>query len=199
MSQLVSLYKLPNYDISSIESPQLQDSGLSNIISDIINNNTYEEIVDSLNNYYSSSIHLLNDLINSQIGHVDKFDAKAIEELIEKDYNAYEEIKTHVNIRTKPIDIKRKLTELIDNLFDYENIMTGIFIHKTKNYEEQKDKLDINDLKKNIVITILLFYGTLKLFFEDTDNDKIRLFLDIALKYSEILQSYADTLDELTS
>jgi len=32
-----------------------------------------------------------------------------------------------------------------------------------------------------------------------TDNNEIKLFLDIAIDYSEILESYADTLDILTN
>jgi hypothetical protein len=32
-----------------------------------------------------------------------------------------------------------------------------------------------------------------------TDNNKIKLFLDIAIDYSESLESYADTLNILTN
>ena len=78
-------------------------------------------------------------------------------------------------------------------------MIVGVYIQKTKQFEEQIEKINLEDLQKNVLISFLMIFSIISLISMHTDNNKIKLFLDIAIDYSEILESYADTLDILTN
>jgi hypothetical protein len=174
------------------------DNPLVEILRNILNKNTQEEVVKSLDKYYPEAIKPFIDIKISQIGDINNYTYENFEELIENDYKAFEKIKDSEFVKDKSIDIKEKFSEIIDNIFDYENVMVGIYIQKTKKFEEQINAIDLNYLQKNVIISILMVISISALL-SNNEYDKIYLFLNIALKYSEILQSFADTLDVLTS
>ncbi len=78
-------------------------------------------------------------------------------------------------------------------------MIVGVYIQKTKQFEEQIEKINLEDLQKNVLIPFLMVFSIISLISMHTDNNEIKLFLDIAIDYSEILESYADTLDILTN
>ena len=78
-------------------------------------------------------------------------------------------------------------------------MIVGVYIQKTKQFEEQIEKINLEDLQKNVLIPFLMVFSIISLISMHTDNNEIKLFLDIAIDYSEILDSYADTLDILTN
>lgn len=78
-------------------------------------------------------------------------------------------------------------------------MIVGVYIQKTKQFEEQIEKINLEDLQKNVLISFLMIFSIISLISMHTDNNKIKLFLDIAIDYSESLESYADTLNILTN
>jgi hypothetical protein len=167
----------------------------SDLINDILDKNTYDEIKSSLNKH-TESIQTLNDFVNNQIGDTDK---ESIEKLVKFDFKGYKKIKEHISIHTSQ-DIAQKFIVLIDNLFDYENVVAGIYIHKSEEFEKQINNIDIIDLQKFLSISYITFISSCILLSETSINyKKLHLFLDIGIESSEILQTYADTLDILTS
>jgi hypothetical protein len=78
-------------------------------------------------------------------------------------------------------------------------VIVGVYIQKTKQFEEQIEKINLEDLQKNVLISFLMIFSIISLISMHTDNNKIKLFLDIAIDYSESLESYADTLNILTN
>ena len=78
-------------------------------------------------------------------------------------------------------------------------MIVGVYIQKTKQFEEQIEKINLEDLQKNVLLSFLMIFSIISLISMHTDNNKIKLFLDIAIDYSESLESYADTLNILTN
>ena len=78
-------------------------------------------------------------------------------------------------------------------------MIVGVYIQKTKQFEEQIEKINLEHLQKNVLISFLMVFSIISLISMHTENNKIKLFLEIAIDYSGILESYADTLDILTN
>ncbi|HXT84934.1 MAG TPA: hypothetical protein VN704_11510 [Verrucomicrobiae bacterium] len=176
---------------------QDQFNNLYNIIYSITKNDTEEDILNSLNKYYLKAHEQLKELIHNQLEHNKKSDEIYVKQVVENDYSSYKMLKFIFNIGTNSIELREKFSELTENLFDYENVMTGIYLYKPEKFDEKIKDMDIKDLQKNIYISFLIL---LSLFFLNPKQDfKTKIFLRIGIQSSQILQSYADTLDILVN
>ncbi len=121
--------------------PRLRDDDYKTVIQEIvrhiINKNTEQEIKESLDRYYFSLIEPLNYIKDEKVGDTNEYTDEQLKELVKKDYEAFENIKNRDFVRNAPKNIKDKFDEFIDNVFDYENVMMGICLQKTKKFEEQ--------------------------------------------------------------
>jgi len=196
MSQRLKQFLLP--PINEINNSSEKSDALKDFIHILLEKNNREEIIDYLDKNHIEFYQLLEELVDDKITNMSN--KESLKERIIKEYNEFENLKKMIYVKKgKPEDIKEKFIELIDNLFDYENVMTGIYLYKSKNFDERIEKLDVKDFAKTRLIATIIFLIAFLIYLKDYEDKKVQLFLDIGIEYSEILESYADTLDILTN
>jgi hypothetical protein len=116
------------------------------------------------------------------------------------EYQIYEKLKQYIRSQGDlGHNIHNRITEVIDNLSDYENILFGIIINKSDQLHIAITKVDIDDLERNIVSAYQAFYCILYIISHQENNYwKLSKLIDLGLKYSKEMDSYIDTLDILT-
>lgn len=97
-------------------------------------------------------------------------------------------------------EISAKITEVIERMADYENVLLGILIKRPKHLTEALEQLDIDDLLTNIYSTTLAIACIVVILKESKPNSKkLEILLRVAEECSEVMESYADTLDIMSN
>lgn len=122
---------------------------------------------------------------------------QATVEHMKKKYERFDEWRRSLKYKEYlSFEIKEKMIFFEDNILDFENLILGIAIKKREKYIEKANKVLDQEFEMCLKVTNMIRRLTDNL---DVYDDTHSYLLDIGIVYSQILQSYADTLDELTN
>ncbi|MGH9878568.1 MAG: hypothetical protein ACRD5H_13095 [Nitrososphaerales archaeon] len=125
-----------------------------------------------------------------------------IQKLSELEQTLFEELLKTINNSSGQvgIDTARKIIDIIERFADYENVLLGIAKHRPEQLIEAFKQADLDDFLKSVYGTLLALSCILLLIKENKpDAKKLAILLELAIPYSEKLESYADTIDILTN
>ena len=125
-----------------------------------------------------------------------------IQKLSELEQALFEELLKTINNSSGQvgIDTARKIIDIIERFADYENVLLGIAKHRPEQLIEAFKQVDLDDFLKSVYGTLLALSCILLLIKESkSDAKKLAILLELAIPYSEKLESYADTIDILTN
>lgn len=185
--------------LNEVNDPSKGDVTLLQIINILLNKNHQDEMANILNMYYEDYNTSLKKMTDDKINQLDEPNKDNIINVIQNEYKIFEQMKNSVEIKKDNSEDMKKFKELVDNLFDYQNVIAGVYINKTEKFEEKIKEIDMDDFTKNKWKAILMLMVIITAIHLKGYEEKIGLFLDMGLEYSENLQSYADTLDILTN
>jgi hypothetical protein len=120
----------------------------------------------------------------------------------ELDYTFYSRILELVKQTNVQIGAENtmKLTEIIERMIDYENVLLGILINRPDQLTETLKEINLEDLLTSIAGTMLALACILDMLNEQKpDSKKIEILLHIADERSEIMESYSDTIDIMSN
>lgn len=118
------------------------------------------------------------------------------------DQTFYAEIIEVVRQSSSPLGVNTstKIIDAIERLADYENVLLGILINRLEQLVEALKEVDGEDLLRSMYGTVLALACILVLLRESKlDSKKIEILLRLAEEHSEIMESYADTIDIMSN
>lgn len=125
-----------------------------------------------------------------------------INKIAKLNFDSFKEIKQFVQSSRLGSDIRKKIVQIIDNLSDYENVLLGIAIERQEELELALKRIDVDDLKKNLLNALLAFFSVLYIITgkeKEYDEEKLSKLVNLAKEYSEQMESYVDTIDILSN
>lgn len=159
--------------------------------------NTREDITDAFNKSLPTiQIHyatLNNIVLNSAKSDYMK--------LSESDEEIFRNIVAFVRSSSIGEENILKIEKIIEHILDYDSIIFGIMQQRSEqSLLEAVSKVDINDLLRTLS-GIMLALSSLLVMIEtkQSPDSRFKTLLDLGLQYSEILESYADTIDVLSN
>jgi hypothetical protein len=97
-------------------------------------------------------------------------------------------------------DIRQKIVQIIDNLNDYDDMLLDIAIKRPEQFKLALEKIDLDDLQKNLLDTYMAFFSILYIIKKkEYDKEKLSKLANLAKEYSEEMESYVDTIDILSN
>jgi len=103
-------------------------------------------------------------------------------------------------ISTLSVDDGMKLLDVIERLIDYQSVLLGILIKRPEQLFESLKEVNIMELVTSIYGSVLALACTLVILKEKQPNkEKISILLEIAKQHSDVMESYADTIDIMSN
>lgn len=125
-----------------------------------------------------------------------------ISKVLYSDRYAYERIVAIIKKNAKVIGEKRSddITSILDKWMDYSTIASINLIRNLSQFTVALKQINTSDFVLNSYGTLLSLTCLMKfLRNEQVDSKKFDIILELGIKYSDMLESYADTLDILCS
>jgi hypothetical protein len=127
--------------------------------------------------------------------------ADKLEKVARSRYLIYEDLKRFIE-KDQELnqDIRARILQVAEKISDFDNIVTGIDINRPDQLVKALREIDRHDLRWNVNSALVSFFCIISLI-KDKKHDKKKLskLLSLAEKYSENIETYADTLDILSN
>jgi hypothetical protein len=125
---------------------------------------------------------------------------KDITKVVESDRAAYSRALKIIQKNSEEIGKRQasKISDIIERWMDYSQIVSINLVRNIGQLSSALQKIDSSDIEKCNSGTLLILACIFRILYTaDIESNKINLLIKIGEKYSETLESYADTIDIL--
>lgn len=127
--------------------------------------------------------------------------ADKLEKVARSRYLIYEDLKRFIEKNQElNKDMRTRILQVAEKISDFDNVVAGIEIDRPDQLTKALREIDRHDLQWNVNSALVSFFCIISLI-KDKNHDKTKLskLLSLSEKYSENIETYADTLDILSN